>query len=161
MDHDITCTCVKSKSHKIEKSLPSLCSFTRDGGALNASVMWDMGEQRHWVGHWHWQGVMTGLLRLRSVTRRLLVSLKEGRRDRFLLGGVVHGGSVLLNLPQVLGVLGGLVEVRVRDLLVSMKQLLAFIISSTKLTGDLLQVMVSVTVIVQFVMCLKHLRSES
>ena len=87
---------------------------------------------------------------------------EEGRRDRFLLGGgVVHGSGVLLDLLQVLGILGGLVEIRVRDLLVSMKQLLALVISSTKLTGDLLQVVVSVTVIVQFVMCLKHLRSES
>ena len=46
---------------------------------------------------------------------------EEGWRDRFFLGGVVHGSSVLLNLLQVLGVLGGLVEIRVRDLLVSMK----------------------------------------
>ena len=120
-----------------------------------------MREQRHWVGHWHWQGVMTGLQRLRSLTRGLLVRGEQGRRDRLHLGGVLHGRGVLLDLLQVLGVLGGLVEVRVRDLLVSMKQLLAFIISSTKLTGDLLQVVVSVTVIVQFVMCLKHLRSES
>ena len=120
-----------------------------------------MWEQRNWVGHWHWQGVMTWLQRLRRVTRSLLICLKEGRWDRFLLGGVVHGGSVLLNLLQVLGVLGGLVKVRVRDLLVGMKQLLAFVISSTELTGDLLQVMVGVPVIVQFVSCLKHLKSQT
>ena len=102
---------------------------------------------------------MTGLLRLRSVTRRLLVCLKEGRRDRFLLGGVVHGRSVLLDLLQVLGVLGGLVEVRVRDLLMGVKQLLALVVSSAEFTLDLLQVMVRVPVIVQFVMCLKHLKN--
>ena len=69
----------------------------------------------------------------------------------------MHGSSVLLDLLQMLGVLGGLVEIRVRDLLVSMKQLLALVISSTKLTSNLFQVMVRVTVIVQFVSCLKHL----
>ena len=84
---------------------------------------------------------------------------EEGRRDWFLLGvGVVHGSSVLLDLLQVLGILGGLIEIRVRDLLVSMKQLLALVISSTKLTGDLFQVMVRIPVIVQFVSCLKHLK---
>ena len=39
------------------------------------------------------------------------------------------------------------------------KQLLALVVSSAKFTLDLLQVMVRVPVIVQFVMCLKHLKN--
>lgn len=87
---------------------------------------------------------------------------EERRRDWFFFGGgvVVHGGGVLLDLLQMLGILGGLVEIRVRDLLMSMKQLLALVISSTKLTGDLFQVMVRVSMIVQFVSCLKHLKKR-
>ena len=85
---------------------------------------------------------------------------RQGRRGRFLLGVVVHGGGILLDLLQVLGVLGGLVEVRVRDLLVGVEQLLALVVSSAEFTLDLLQVMVRVPVIVQFVMCLKHLKKS-
>ena len=85
---------------------------------------------------------------------------EEGRRDWFLLGGVVHGSGVLLDLLQVLGVFGGLIEIRVRDLLVSMEQLLALVIPSTKFTSDLFQVMVRIPVIVQFVSCLKHLKKR-
>ena len=84
---------------------------------------------------------------------------RQGGRNRFFLGVVVHGGSILLDLLQVLGVLGGLVEVRVRDLLVGVEQLLALVVSSAEFTLDLLQVMVCVPVIVQFVMCLKHLKN--
>ena len=86
---------------------------------------------------------------------------RKGGRDRFFLGVVVHGGGILLDLLQVLGVLGGLVEVRVRDLLVGMQQLLALVVSSAEFTLDLLQVMVRVPVIVQFVMRLKHLKMSS
>ena len=87
---------------------------------------------------------------------------EEGRRDWFFLGGVVvHGGGVLLDLLQVLGVLGGLVQVRVGDLLVGVEQLLALVVSSAEFTLNLLQVMVRVPVIVQFVMRLKHLKKSS
>ena len=84
---------------------------------------------------------------------------RQGGRGRFLLCVVVHGGGVLLDLLQVLGILGGLVEVWVRDLLVGVQQLLALVVSPAEFTLDLLQIMVRVPVIVQFVMRLKHLKN--
>ena len=109
--------------------------------------------------------IMTGRLdRVRVMTRPSHVCRRRQRRGRLLLhlgGGVLHGGGVLLDLLQVLGVLGGLVEVRVRDFLVGVKQLLALVISSAELTLNLLQVMVRVPMIVQFVMCLKNLKKSS
>ena len=60
-------------------------------------------------------GIMTGWLHgFRIMTRPLHISWRwKGGRGRFLLCVVVHGGGILLDLLQVLGILGGLVEVRV------------------------------------------------
>ena len=57
----------------------------------------------------------------------------------------------------MLGILGGLVEVWVGDLLVGVQQLLALVISSTEFTLDLFQIVIGIPVIIQFVVCLKHL----